>query len=109
MSYTQVGQLWAMETSKNPGVFFCSGSTAKVEGRSEGVLAAVTFDRNLNLIVEKVLDGINLQACTALRRFPGTDDLAVGSFKHILIVSWSGNNFILNNLIENVHSSKTGD
>lgn len=95
-----------METSYSRDLFFCAGSTTRdMSGRSEGMLAAVTFDRALNLVTERVLDRENIQACTAIRRFPGTDDLAVGCFKHLLIVSWVGSDFIVNNVIDNVHTS----
>lgn len=96
-----------METSNSRNLFFCAGSTSRdVSGRGEGVLAAVTFDRALNLVVEKVMDQANISACTAIRRFPGTDDLVVGCMRHMLIVSWVGDDFIVNNIVENVHTSK---
>lgn len=102
-----VGQVYAMETSYSRDLFFCAGSTARdASGRSEGMLAAVTFDRSMNLVVEKVLDRLDIQACTAIRRFPGTDDLAVGCFRDLFIVSWAGDDFIINNVIKNVHTSK---
>ena len=96
-----------METSLNRSVFFCSGTTGKdISGRSEGTLAAVTFDRSLNVIESRILDEYNIQACTALRRIPKTDDLCVGCFKHMLIVTWTGAKFLVQNIIESVHSSK---
>lgn len=95
-----------METSYSRDLFFCAGSTSRGGGgRSDGILAAVTFDRGMNLVVEKALDQYNIQACTAIRRFPGSDDLAVGCYRHLLIVSWVGDNFIVNNVIDDVHTS----
>jgi len=102
-----VKQVYAMETSLNRSVFFCSGTTGKdLSGRSEGLLAAITFDRSLKVIHSRVLDDYNIQACTALRRFPKTDDLCVGCFKHMLIVTWTGSSFLVQNIVENVHTSK---
>ena len=71
-------------------------------------MAAVSFDRTLTLIQEKIFDQYNVQACTALRRFEHNDDFVVGCFKHMLLVSWIGGNFIVNNIVENVHSGKFG-
>ena len=78
----------------------------EITGVPQGVLGAVSFDQGMQTVEEKVLSEFNLQACTALRRIPKTDDLVVGCFKHMLIVSWEGR-FVVRNLIENVHSSKS--
>jgi len=99
--------VYAMEPSVRNDVFFCAGSTGQnAEGRSEGVLAALSFDRGMTLITEKILDQYNIQGCTALRRFPNSDEFVVGCFKHMLVVSWIGGNFIVNNIVEDVHSGK---
>lgn len=94
-----------METGFNKNIFFCAGATEKDHsGRSEGVLAAVSFDRSMTLINETVFDEYNIEGCTALRRFEENDDIIVGCMKHLLIVTWNGNAFIVNNVIENVHT-----
>lgn len=96
-----------METGYNKNVFFCAGAVDRTgNGSSEGALAAITFDRSLTLIKETVFDDYNVQGCTALRRFENSDDLLVGCFKHIMIVTWTGGDFIVNNVIEDVHTGK---
>lgn len=99
-----------METALNKNSFFCAGSMKdSLTGDSKGILAAVSFDRDLKLLNQTVLDDYDLQACTSLRRFPQNDDLFVGSFLHLLIVTWTGRDFIVNRFIENVHTGKKID
>ena len=96
-----------METSYDKSVFFCSGTTGSdITGIAEGTLAAISFDQAMQTIEEKVFTEYDLQACSTIKRFPDTDDLIVGCFKHMLIVSWVNETFVVNNLIENVHTSK---
>ena len=96
-----------MEPSNDLSLFFCAGSNIlDNNGTSQGVLAAVRFDKSMQLITEQPIREADIQACTALRRFPASDDLLVGGYKHILLVTWNGMSFVVNNIIENVHTSK---
>jgi len=47
-----------------------------------------------------------MKACSAIKRMPNRDDLVVGGFGKILIISWTGKDFLVNNVIENLHTSR---
>lgn len=99
--------LYALEPSIDKSIVFCAGSTEKdSNGFSQGVVAAIQFNQSMRLLSEKVLSLQNVQACTAMKRMPGVDDLVLGCFKHLLLVRFTGSSFVILNLIENVHSSK---
>jgi len=96
-----------MEPSVDKRYVFCAGTTGKDKaGVSEGMLAAIKFDRSLAVVCEQRLDGVVAQACTAMKRFKNRDDLVVGCFKKILFVRFTGNKFDILNVVDNVHSSK---
>lgn len=96
-----------MEISYDRNTWFAGGSSVRdASGRSSAVISAIGLNRNLNKIRTLNLDQYGLQACTAIKRMPTNDDLVVGGLRKMLIMSWTGNDFIVNKVIENVHSSK---
>lgn len=98
--------LYAMEPSVDQQLVFCAGTTGKNNaGASSSMLAAITFDRNLRVIAEQVIDNPNIQACTAMKRFRGRDDLVVGGFKDMLIIRFTGAAFDVLSVVPDVHSS----
>lgn len=97
-----------MEPSVNRSLIFLAGSTKKDNaGFSRGVLAALTFDRQLKVVCQTVVEKYNVQACTAMKRFTERDHVLVGCFKHLMIARFTGVDFEFLNLIENVHTSKS--
>ena len=102
-----VSMLYALEPSVDNKIVFCAGSTEKtVNGASQGVVAAIRFESSMSLVREKVLPVPNIQACTAMKRMPRSDDLVLGCYKHLLIVRFTGASFVVLNTIPNVHTSK---
>lgn len=96
-----------MEPSVNKSMIFVSGSTKKDSaGFSKGVLAAVNFDRSFKVIREQTIERFNVQACTAMKRFPDRDHMLLGCFKHLLLARFTGVGFEFLNLIENVHTGE---
>lgn len=99
--------LYVMEPSVDKQLVFCAGTTGRDKaGVSMSMLAAITFDRDLRVIVEQVIDNPNIQACTAMKRFRGRDDLVVGGFKDMLIVRFTGRAFEVLKVVPDVHTSK---
>ena len=100
--------LYCMEPSTDKSLVFCGGTTGRntPNGVSQGTLAAITFSKDLKLVSQLVLEKQNIQACTAMKRFKDRNDLAVGCFKHLLIVRFTGTKFDVLNIIENIHTSK---
>jgi hypothetical protein len=94
-----------MDISYDRMTWFAGGSSSAV-GRGGAVISAVGLNRNLNKIRTQNLDQYGLQAVTAIKRMPMNDDLVVGGFQKMLIVTWTGIDFQVNKVIENVHTSK---
>lgn len=94
-----------MEPSLNKTLVFMAGSTfANNLGTSQGILAAVKFDKSLDLVGETIVDSYDVQGCTAMKRFPDRDHLLLGCYKHLLLARFTGTGFEFLNLIEDVHS-----
>jgi hypothetical protein len=96
-----------MEPSVDKSVVFCAGSTNKDNlGRSQGILAALTFDRRLGIAAQTIVDKYNVQGCTSMKRFRDRDDLVVGCFKHVIFARYVGTGFEMLGIFENVHNGK---
>jgi hypothetical protein len=85
--------------------WFAGGSSSQ-NGRSTAVISAVGLNRSLNVIRTLSLEQYGLQAVSAIKRMPMNDDLVVGGLRKMLIITWTGADFIVNKVVENVHSSK---
>lgn len=102
-----VSRVYALEPSVNKSLIFVAGSTRKDNaGFSKGILAAISFDRAQKVICQTPIEKYNVQACTAMKRFPERDHLLLGCFKHLMIARFTGVDFECLNLIENVHTGK---
>jgi hypothetical protein len=96
-----------MDISYNRGTWFAGGSTPRTQsGRTSAILTACSLNRNLGVIRSKVLDQYGLQAVTAVKRMPSNDDLIVGGFRKLLVVNWTGMDFNVLKVVDNVHSGK---
>lgn len=96
-----------MDLTENSSVVVTAGTTGKdAQNRPEALISALQFDRSLKMVSELVLDQFALQAATALKRVPGTDDFVVGCYRSLVVVNFSSSGFVVLNFIENVHSSK---
>lgn len=93
-----------MEISTDRNTWFAGGSS--LSGNS-GVISALNFNRGLGQIKSVQLDSYGLKACSAIKRMPNRDDLVVGGFGKILVMTWTGKEFVVNSAIENLHSSKS--
>ncbi len=79
------------------------------DGFPDAVVAAIVFDRTLNLITEKVINIASIQAVTALKRMPSKDDLILGCFGSMLVVRFTGNSLDILLEIPKVHSNVFAD
>lgn len=100
-----VSRLFCMEISYDRMTWFAGGSSS-LGGRSSAIISAARLNRGLNVIKTQQLDQYGLQAVSAIKRMPMNDDLVVGGLHKMLIMTWTGANFIVNKVVENVHSSK---
>lgn len=95
-----------MDLSVDKNVIFVAGASYKDKsGRSEGTIAALSFEKSLKVYKELVLKEEQIQACTAMQRATDRDDLAVGCYKHLLIIRYLDKKFRLLRKIKYVHSS----
>lgn len=92
-----------MEISADRNTWFAGGTSTS---GNVGVISALNFNRGLGQIKTSQLDQYGMKACSAIKRMPNRDDLVVGGFGKILIMSWTGKDFVVNSVIENLHSSK---
>ena len=60
----------------------------------------------MTLICEKVLTIEGLQAATAMKRMPNSDDIVLGCYRDILILRFTGDDFLVLNTIKDVHTGK---
>jgi len=97
--------VYAMEPSVDKKLVFCAGSTNKDNlGRSQGIIAAIHFDRTLSIAAQTIVGKYNVQGCTSMKRFKNRNDLAIGCFKHIIFARFIGNGFEFLSIFENVHT-----
>jgi hypothetical protein len=86
-----------METSLNEDVLFMAG-----ERSGKGVVAALTFDLELNVVTSALVDA-DIGRCSsvsAIRRFVGTDWLILGGQNLIFIYAYSNKEFKMMKFIE---------
>ena len=96
-----------MELSQNKYVAFVAGASHKnSKGSTEGVIAALSFQKNLTVLCEQVLLKEKIKVCTAMARIPGKDDLVLGGYKDMLIVRYLEKRFTILTRIKLVHTSK---
>jgi hypothetical protein len=95
--------MYVMEPSVDKQLIFGCGQS---KAPSEACVAAITFDRNVTRVAERVFVGEGLKAATAMKRMRNRDDLVLGCLRDMLIVRFTGRDFDLLNRIPNVHSSK---
>jgi hypothetical protein len=93
-----------MEISHDRNVWFAGGYNLE---RSSAVISALGFNKNLNIIKTLVLSEYGLEACTVIKRIPQNDTLIVGGLKKMLVINWTGSDFDIIKVINNVHSSKS--
>lgn len=91
-----------MEISADRNTWFAGGTS---NSGSVGIISALNLNRGLGQIRTLQLDSYGMKACSAIKRMPNRDDLVLGGFGKILIVTWTGKDFIVNSVIENLHSS----
>jgi hypothetical protein len=92
-----------MEISHDKNVWFAGGYNLE---RSSAVISAIGFNKNLNIIKTIALIEYGLEACTVIKRMPHNDTLVVGGLKKILVINWTGSDFEIVKVLDNVHSSK---
>lgn len=103
-------KLYALELSLTKSVIFCGGASRRDKNKqTRGILAAVTFNESLEIITEKVLDDVDVQTCTALRRFRDRDDIVVGCMKNLLVVEFNQSEFIVKNVVYGLHTYSLTD
>lgn len=93
-----------MDISNNRNVWFAGGTSLN---GSSAVIAAVSLNRNLKTIRNLQLDQYGMQTCSAIKRMNNSDDLVVGGLRKMLIMNWTGLDFVVNKVVENVHSCKS--
>ena len=99
--------LYDMDVTADSSTIITAGTGKSASNRSEAIVSALQFNRSLKMVSEIILDSIDAQAATCIKRIPGNNDFAVGCFKHLVLLRFSGSSFEILNIINNVHSSKT--
>lgn len=90
-------------------MFFVGGSTSKDLSSSDAVLFAVSVESGDFEVLDDLVmreEGEQKMGVTSLRRDRDRDVLYAGVFQDIFIVEWSGSNFIVLRVIDNIHSCK---
>lgn len=96
-----------MDLSTDKSTAFIAGASYKdKKDRSEGTISAISFNRKLSVLCEKVLTEEKIQACTAMQRVIDKDDLVVGCYKHMFVIRYFDKNFTVLQKFKYVHSSK---
>lgn len=100
---------FTLECSISGDVFFVGGSTSKDLSSSDAVLFAVSVESGDFEVLDDLVmreEGEQKMGVTSLRRDRDRDVLYAGVFQDIFIVEWSGSNFIVLRVIDNIHSCK---
>jgi len=101
-----VDKIYALDLNITKRIVFCAGRTLSAsDGATDGVLAAIQFDKGLKLIAETILVGTYIQACSSMKRTPNKDDLIVGGFKSIIVARFTGTSFEILQQINQIHSN----
>ena len=106
----EFNKLYAIELNLSRSVIFCAGCSKRDDRKkTKGTLAAVRFDSGLGVISEVTLGRYNAQVCSSLRRFKDRDDLVVGCMRALLIVEFTGKQFLVKNVVRDLHSYSITD
>jgi hypothetical protein len=103
-------KIYSLEMSKNKNIVFCAGTTPKDSNKvMYGTLAALSFEGQPKILSNRTFGNFNFNKCSALRRFKDRDDLVVGCHKHVLIVEYVNEKFMLRNIVYDVHNGAVSD
>lgn len=92
----------------NKSHLFFAGSTKKsiIQGKekSNGIIVACDFTRDMEFKAEFIFDGERIQAVTCLTRLKGRDELVIGGFRDLFICKFLGDSFEILTKFKDVHT-----
>lgn len=85
---------------------FCGGSApaAAAGQKSQAIITAIRFHRDLKPIDELILKDGDPAVVTSVKRTTADDILFIGGIKHVYVVEWKQNKFTLLMMAVDIHS-----
>lgn len=103
-------KMYFLELGAAKDVIFCGGTTNRDRNRKMyGTLAAVSFDENPVVLANKTFTDFSVSKCSTVKLLDQSGYLLVGCYRHLLIVEYTGNDFIVRNFIRDLHSYAIND
>ena len=103
-------KVYALEINHDSDIVFSAGTTFRSKGKqTQGCLAAMSFQQTPKLLASKIFDDLEVSKCSAVRKVPRRDDLLVGCVRHLMVVEFTGSDFLVKNMIYDVHSGPVCD